>query len=302
MFLQYNFSFVSDLVRMSHNVYHTIGNEFWLNTSFNVVEDCSIEKNVVRSYLFKKDDELVISFKGTSIYWLNSDYEYENCGYDSYYGYDICSLSSSSNDKYNDNLFFSCCFYKQSFNFEKCDVCGKLNNNECCKECYIKSLEYHGNYIRNVIDIVENIKLRYDFDKYNVYFTGHSLGGMLASIASVVYDLPAITFETPGDMHYFSLVNMSGSNKVYHFGHNTDPMFTGNCGSRCSIFGYNIYTKCHTGYTCLYNSKIKLGYKESIINHRTNFIIKNIIPHWENDFPECIKDISCRDCESWEYI
>lgn len=75
----------------------------------------------------------------------------------------------------------------------------------------------------------------------------------------------------------------------------------GTCGNTCWTFGYNIYTKCHSGYTCTYNAKEKLGYTESILNHRIDSIIKNIIPHWENDFPECIQDITCSDCESWDY-
>lgn len=62
-----------------------------------------------------------------------------------------------------------------------------------------------------------------------------------------------------------------------------------------------MFTKCHSGYTCTYNAKEKLGYTESILNHRIDSIIKNIIPHWENDFPECIQDITCSDCESRDY-
>ena len=62
-----------------------------------------------------------------------------------------------------------------------------------------------------------------------------------------------------------------------------------------------MFTKCHSGYTCTYNAKEKLGYTESILNHRIDSIIKNIIPHWENDFPECVQNKDCSDCENWVY-
>lgn len=59
--------------------------------------------------------------------------------------------------------------------------------------------------------------------------------------------------------------------------------------------------KCHVGNTCLFKAKEKLGYTESILNHRIDYVIKHVIPNWETDFPECIKQ-DCVDCIDWVYI
>jgi len=297
-----NYDSVYEFSKMANNAYYSIGSKYWLNTTLDIVENRSIEPDTVKAYTFRNiaNDKIVIAFKGTSVYWTSlntiSDKtfnKYEN----------MCTLSSSSNDKYNDNLFFSCCFYKQSNLFKTCDNCGVTEGTECCRGCYSNSLSYKENYINIVKEIVDNISLDYDFDKTEVYFTGHSLGGMLASVASIIYDKPAVTFETPGDLHYIQVSGLSdrGSDKIYHFGHNGDPIFIGKCGSTCSVIGYNIDTKCHTGFTCSYDAKKKLGYSESIFNHRIEYIIKNVISKWKDDFPVCIRQTDCSDCDGWKF-
>jgi putative lipase involved disintegration of autophagic bodies len=305
------------MAKMSHNVYYKIRGKEWLNTTLEQVTDVSVLNDTVKAYLYKDNTNAVIAFKGTSVYWISDQYDLEKqseriqteriqsqqkqkllqTDMDL-----VCPLSSSAHDKFNDNLFFSCCFYKQSNLFNKCDECkGDNLQSECCKNCYKTSLGYVDNYINLVKDIVENVRKTVDFDNTNVYFTGHSLGGMLASVASVIYDKPAVTFESPGDLHYLILSGIGISDKVYHFGHNGDPLFVGNCGVTCSIVGYYIDTKCHSGFTCSYDAKGKLGYTESILNHRIEYIIKHVIPNWEKDFPECIVDSNCIDCENWNY-
>lgn len=263
LFTQIDYDTVYEMSKMSHNVYYKIGGKEWLNTTLTEVYDFSISNDTVKAYLYKDPvyNTAVVAFKGTSVYWISDQYggdidtkrELEQWN-------DVCPLSSSVNDKYNDNLFFSCCFYKQSNLFGTCNECetGKTEqflNKECCKECYKKSLQYSENYINLVKNIIENIRSIVDFDNTNVYFTGHSLGGTLASVASVLYDKPAVTFESPGDLHYLIFSGIGISDKVYHFGHNGDPLFLGNCGVTCSIVGYYIDTKCHSGFTCSYDAK-----------------------------------------------
>lgn len=299
---------VYEFAKMSNNAYYSITSKHWLNTTLDIVENRSIENDTVKAYLFtnSKRDKVVVSFKGTSVYWTNygsSTLQMERNDDIYKYNNNMCKLSTSTNDKYNDNLFFSCCFYKQSSLFNSCDRCEKLEKSECCSKCYRDTLDYEKNYINIVKKIIDNISLDYDFDKSDVFFTGHSLGGMLASLASIMYNKTAVTFETPGDINYIRRSGFSetGSNKIYHFGHNADPIYIGTCGSTCSMVGYNIDTKCHSGFTCLYDAKKKLGYTESIFNHRIEYIIKNLIPEWKNDLPECIKDIDCTDCDKWQY-
>jgi lipase ATG15 len=286
------YKLIHDLAIMSNNVYTYINHSNWIHLENYTVIDITNDINTVKSFHFNNKDTgvNVISFKGTTtlIGLRENENTLEN------------TFSSTYMDKFNDNLYFSCCFYKQSnlFNQSHCNY--YINNeNICSKSCYKNSIEFSLNYINIAKDIIEKIKDNIDFE--NVIFTGHSLGGTIATIMGILYNKTSISFESPGDKHYIDLIGLKAHSGTYHFGHDADPIFLGNCGNTCWTFGYNIYTKCHSGYTCTYNAKEKLGYSESILNHRIDYIIKNIIPHWENDFPECVQNTNCSDCESWSY-
>jgi lipase ATG15 len=313
-FINMDYNIVSDLAKMSYNVYYDINNKNWLNTTLNNVIDVSISNDTVRAYLFTNNEKTntVIAFKGTSTYWTNNNLQgnsLDNSQGNSLDDKNMCMLSSSENDKYNDNLFFSCCFYKQNSLFGDCNMCNTNNTKfSCCSDCYKTSLRDENNYINEIGKIIDRVKMEIDFNKSKVYFTGHSLGGMLASIAAFIYNKTGASFETPGDLHYMKLAydgpqinSIKQNNNFYHFGHTADPIFTGNCGRTCSLFGYNINTMCHTGYTCLYDSKTKLGYSESIFNHRIEYIVKNIVPKFENDMPNCTMETNCNDCTDWNF-
>ena len=137
--------------------------------------------------------------------------------------------------------------------------------------------------------MIENINKVIDFDNSNVYFTGHSLGGLLASLLAVQYNKQAIIFHSPGDKHYFDLIGLDieKDSRIYHFAHNADSLVHGHCGNLCWAFGYNIETKCHIGHNCIFDAKKKLGLTDSITTHRLEYLINTILPHWETDFPEC---------------
>lgn len=311
LFAEIDYNTIYQMAIMSHNTYCGIYDNKWINTTLDQVTNISISDKDVNAYLFTNIEKNigVVAFKGTSISLLGFNNEIDK---DDYLLLEN-DLKTSDGDKFNDNLFFSCCFYKQSNLFEMCDVCdvvnnqiclGLLNKKVCCKECYYRSLDFSLNYINIVKEIIKNAMGIIDFEKSKIIFTGHSLGGFLASVSSILYNKQAITFETPGGKHYLKLLNMTGSENIkniYNYGHNADPIFNGNCGSTCSMFGYNINTKCHFGYKCLYDAKGKLGYTESILNHRIGYIIKNVIPKWGYELPECIIDNECVDCDDWEY-
>jgi lipase ATG15 len=315
LFTNIDYNTVYEMSVMSHNVYYKMTSTNWINTTLDEVVDISLSNDTVKAYFFtnKQRDIGVISFKGTSLYW--DTFDNNNVSNVLNVKEDTCKIendikSISSNDKYNDNLFFSCCFYKQSNLFENCKLCNDTNKYTCCKKCYNTSLNFELNYINIVKSIIERVKGMIDFENSKIIFTGHSLGGILASVSSILYNKRAITFASPGDSHYLDLVNNlvnEGGNikyneNIYHFGHNADPIYTGNCGSTCYALGYYIDTKCHSGYTCLYDAKKKLGYSESILNHRIEYIIKHVIPKWEQDLPECIMQDDCVDCNKWIYI
>lgn len=309
----YNFStvptynLVYDMAKMSRNVYYKLKGDTFLNVTLPEVYDISIDNDTVRSYLFtNKDRDInVIAFKGTSLPWFSykTDEAYNNCeNIVETFEDDLSTFSTSANDKANDNLYFSCCFYKHNTFFGTCENCTDKDNS-CCKSCYTSSTLHQLNYINIAKTIVDNTKNYIDFDNSIVIFTGHSLGGTLASMMGLIYNKVAISFESPGDENYVKLIGLGNENfnNIYHFGHNADPLFTGNCGKTCSTVGYYVDTKCHVGNTCSFNSKDKLGYSTSIFKHRIDYVINNIIPYWETDFPECIELSNCTDCDNWSY-
>lgn len=298
------YSNILEFGKMSYNVYYDIGSSHWLNVTLLNVTDISITNDTVRAYLFsnKLGTENVVAFKGTSTFWttLSLDKTEDKN--------DIIQINSltAHNDKFNDNLYYSCCFYKQS-NLFKCDnQCKEFvkgnEKKECCADCYKDSVNLDNNYINYIYKIVENVNKIIRKDS-KIMFTGHSLGGTLATLAGVIYKKPAVSFQSPGDLHYFTqigLINESDEySNIYQFGHNGDPLFVGDCDSTCKLLGYNVNTKCHVGKTCLYDSKKKLNIYESLLNHRIEYVINTIVPKWENDFPECKFESDCKDCESW---
>jgi lipase ATG15 len=304
-----------------------IGDSNWCDVDLKNVKNISINEDSVKAYMFSNEDYStnVISIKGTSLYWYSSmndeDYKLKSTvNVDRVFG-----KGTGYNDKYNDNLFLSCCFYKESKFFSDIKCNDTLNvggqgslvpydkliddvfeeKKECSKRCYKRSLDFELNYFNIGKQIVELIKKEIQFDTTNIIFTGHSLGGVLATMLGIYYNKPVVTFETPGEKHYIEMTELFSLNRqfdqIYHFGHDADPIFTGNCGYTCSMIGYSIDTKCHIGKTCTYKAKEKMGLTESILNHRIDYVINKIIgPKWDSDFPECITNDDCEECAKYE--
>lgn len=305
-----NWSDIYELGKMSHNAYIDTDDNRWLNTSLNNVLNISIERDTVKAYLFSNNDKTknVIAIKGTTIYLgLLRSLDTIELLEDRSINNEILKfgkLSTISNDKWNDNLFFSCCFNTET-NIKDC-LCDEFEKNICCIKCYRDSLKFEKNYLTILNTIMENVKNLIDINNSELIFTGHSLGGVLASYLGIKYNKLTVTFESPGDMHYFLLSDIINKNfdynNIYHYGHNADPIFMGDCGSTCNLLGYRIETKCHVGNTCLYDAKSKLNFTESIFNHRIDVILKNIIPNWKDNLPECKTDKECVDCKDWRYV
>jgi lipase ATG15 len=161
------------------------------------------------------------------------------------------------------------------------------------------------NYINIITSIIEMMKKDINFDTETVVFTGHSLGGFLATILGMKYNKQVFSFDSPGTRHYINLLNLQGNTEqIYHFSHTADSIAHGHCGSACWTWGYYLDTECHVGNTCVYDSKKKLGYFDGIRYHQLKWIIDYILPHWETDPPECVFNKECkeRNCEKWEYV
>jgi lipase ATG15 len=304
-----NYQNVYNCALMSYNAYTTVENTNWYNTSYKVEKDIKISPNNIKGYVFSDtiNKVHVVAIKGTSVNWFDSSFiPRDNI---------LEILNSVGNDKFNDNLLLSCCYYKQSSVFKGNYTCtDKKQEHVCSKECYKKSLGFDLSYINIIDQIGINLEKTLDFKNDKIIFTGHSLGAILATYLGMKYNKLVIGFESPGGKHYFDLVGTTlfgdiyptiNTKQIYHFGHNADTIFMGKCNTKlslCYIGGYIIRTKCQIGNTCIYKSKEKLGISESILNHRLKYVIDKIIPNWKEDqFPECIYNMECKDCEQWKF-
>ena len=301
-----------ELVHMAYNAYLPINDSRWLNTTLDQI--IPIVSNTLKGYIFYNQHVNVIALKGTSIYGRSfTDNTYNLNSINSLDNMYTFNTSVSYNDKYNDNLMMSCCFYKQSHIFNK-DIqqyCLHTDNhtesNECCIDCYKQSLYFESNYIKYAQEFIQSIQDDpiIDFKNKPTIFTGHSLGGFIATILGILYDKTVVTFQAPGEKHYIYNTELAAHltpqklQKIYHLQHNSDSIINGHCGITCSYAGYHINTHCHIGNICEYDSKSKLNLAESIWNHRMPFILKNIIPLWEEDYPTCTTHTNCTECTDW---
>lgn len=292
--LPINYNTIKNMMLMSYNAYIEKDDPKWEKVDYEMTGDISVSPNDIRGYIFSDETKThnVIAIKGTSISFLPMFLSILN--------------STIPNDKFNDNLFFSCCYYKESKLFNNVCSDDSTSKRECNKSCYKESLDLDKNYIKMLPIIIENMKKVIDFDKSNVYFTGHSLGGFLSVLLGLQYDKQVITFDSPGGKHYLDLIGVNYNtkdNRIYHFGHNADSIMHGHCGNLCWAMGYNVETRCRTGNSCIYDSKTKLGLSDSVRTHQLSYLIKNILPNWESDFPECHYHEECEEnCKEWVYI
>jgi lipase ATG15 len=297
--LQLDYQNVYNMFLMSYNTYYKINETDWNEVPYDPsypINDTT-DTTRIKGYVFSNSDNslIFIVFKGTTLFSFKD-------------------TKTSKNDKFNDNLFYSCCYYKQHALFNEhvnrssCENTILQNETTCFNQCYQDSLGIELNYLvsgKKIIEIFKNQKI-IDFEKSKVVFVGYSLGGIIASYLGVLFNKQVITFETPGNRHYFDMINLNyknHQNNIFNFAHNSDTIVNGNCGNLCWIFGYNMNTKCHIGKSCMYDSRTKLKLSESINYHRLTYMYSNILPQWENDLPICSEYETCSEnCQNWNYI
>lgn len=262
-----SFKNVLNLAKMSNNAYYIDTTDYWIPIPpYNWTE---LENDYIKGYVFVDNSTktYIVSFKGTNILPYEKTRKY---------------------DKYNDNLYFSCCFNQTNYNYN-------LSCKECNKKCYKETLNDQNNYINIAKSMMDTLSSKIDFNNNTIIFTGHSLGGAIATYMGILYNKTVVTFQTPGEKHYLSQIGKETKKRydnIYHFGHTNDPIFTGDCGWWCKMAGYTIQTYCHIGYVCKYNTS---GYS-SLLKHRMTYVIDNMLNTWNGSIPECKYEIDCDDC------
>lgn len=247
-------------------------------------------------YADKTNSTVVISLKGTSPALFDG-------------------AGTTTNDKVNDNLFFSCCcgeggsyLWRQSCDCMQSTYTANLT-------CIIEAMNDENRYYRASMDLYSNVTELYP--NANVWLTGHSLGGAMSSLLGLTYGLPVVTFEAIPDALAASRLGLPSPpgydprfpqkrqfTGAYHFGHTADPIYTGTCngiGSTCTWGGYALETACHTGFMCSYDTVTDLGWRSGIGTHRIESVITDVLKVYDT-VPPCVPEEECYDCELWKFF
>lgn len=202
----------------------------------------------IRGYIFEDEsaEYVMIVLKGTSL------------------ATPVGSGPSAPSDRYNDNILFSCCCAKAGWSWTPiCDCVEDSShcNTECIRSVSTKFNDSYYNIANKIYDVV---KTWYP-DTTTFWLAGHSLGGALASLTALTKNIPAFTYEAPGEYRFAKLIGLLDGKEnnmdkfdIYHFGNLQDPIYWGQCNgitSSCWWFDYALETGCHTGAECVYDFK-----------------------------------------------
>ncbi|KAJ3122905.1 putative lipase atg15 [Nowakowskiella sp. JEL0407] len=238
----------------------------------------------------------------------------------------------SQRDLLNENLMFSCCHGKISWfrTSYDCEALGKVPGG---RGCYNDCMSTSSNFEESYYNIAQQF-----YPGAFVWTTGHSFGGSLASLVGLTYGVPAVTFESPGDLFFAHRIGLLPHQhpidrskpfpdytsylsqlQIYHIGNDRDPIYNGACVGTfvgCWRKGFVLETKCHTGKECLYDTAdVKIyprvrpklrDYQKSIAPsfdiayHSIDTLITKVIEPAVS-VPECVVK-KCEDCSEWTYL
>lgn len=290
---------VVSLAYMSANAYveRTSDGE-WLEVGrpFNRSADFGWESDGLRGHIFadKTNSTIVIGLKGTSMAVFDGE-------------------GTTTNDKENDNLFFSCCCAQQGpwLWHQVCDCA--TGTYSCNNTCVVQALRQENRYYMAARELYSNVTELYPDS--NVWMTGHSLGGAISSMLGLTYGLPVVTFEAVPEALPVSRLGLPvppGSDPsspqtreftgAYHFGHTADPVYIGTCNgatASCSYAGYAMESACHTGRECVYDVVADKGWRVGIGTHKIRSVINDVILKYD-EVAECKFTPECRDCANWK--
>lgn len=292
---------VINLAIMAANAYvPTVGEGEWEDVSlgYNLSTSFGWEGDGLRGYIFGDEGNktVVVALKGTSPAVFDGD-------------------GTTTRDKVNDNLFFSCCCAQGGQYFWR-QVCDCYSSTYTCNStCLIKSLKQKTRYYTAAIDLYTNVTELYPDS--NIWIVGHSLGGAVSALLGLTFGLPVVTYEAPGDdlaARRLGLPVPSHANKYHpfqqnltgavHFGHTADPIFMGTCNgatSPCTLGGYAMESQCHTGVQCVYDTVGDHNWRVGLGYHKIHNVIDNVLKKYDT-VPKCVPDSECYDCFNWKYF
>ncbi|KAL8904330.1 MAG: hypothetical protein Q9207_003341 [Kuettlingeria erythrocarpa] len=270
-----------------------------VSAGFNYSDSFGWEGDGLRGHIFADEGNktIVVALKGTT------PAVFDGAG-------------STTKDKINDNLFFSCCCAQGGHYLWK-QVCDCSSSAFTCNQtCLIGALRRENRYYQAATELYGNVTELYP--NSNIWLSGHSLGGSVSSMLGLTFGLPVATFEAPGEAlaaarlglpvppnnGHPSAPQTRQHTGAYHFGHTADPIFMGSCNSAtsgCTLGGYAMETQCHTGNVCIYDTVKDKNWRASISWHKIRSVISDVIRAYD-ELPECIQDTECVDCFNWKYF
>lgn len=174
-----------------------------------------------------------------------------------------------------------------------------------------KELRKPNRYYAATLELYEEVTKLYP--DANIITTGHSLGGVLASLIGLQHGIPAVTFEAYPQAMAAKRLGLPAAGDVaplrkntggFHFGHTADPVYMGTCNgatSFCSIGGYAFETLCHTGKRCAYDVVKDWGWRPSTQTHSLRYAIDNVYMKYEKAAKCEDEDVGCVDCILWKF-
>lgn len=292
---------VLSFARMASNAYilePNTGEWEEVGGGFNYTEDFGWESDGLRGHIFAdtENSTVVIGLKGTSPAMFDGS-------------------ETTTNDKINDNLFFSCCCGQggQYLWRQVCDC--QTSAYTCNSTCLVSALREKNRYYYAAQDLYHNVTALYP--DAEIWMAGHSLGGAVSSFLSLTFGHPAVTFEAvpeampasrlglpvpPG--HQIGSLQQRKMTGGFHFGHTADPIYMGQCNqatSVCTFGGYAMQSVCHTGMKCVYDTVKDFGWRVGIGTHKIVEVIRDVIEKY--DAPaKCEAYVDCTDCYTWKYF
>lgn len=270
----------------------------WLDVGepFNKSADFGWQTDGLRGHIWADSDNstIILGLKGTSPAVFDGD-------------------GTTTNDKVNDNLFFSCCCAQQG-QWTWHQVCDCATGTYSCNNtCVTRALREENRYYAAARELYSNVTERYPDS--TIWIAGHSLGGAVSSLLGLTYGLPVVTFEAVPEALAASRLGLPvppGSDPsapqtrdktgAFHFGHTADPIYIGTCNgatASCSFAGYALETACHTGSECVYDVVADKGWRVGIGTHKIRAVIADVLLKYD-DVPDCVFTPECRDCAQWK--